>query len=937
MRFFFFAILFLFFSNLPGQPSSEMLHLEDSGLAPKELAPYAALYTDPGGELSIEDILTGHFPFSGQFETSQPTAYPAAHWLKIRITADKDMESLWMVFKGENDNYPYLAALDYVDAYFVQDGVVKEHYRSGYLVPRREKAVKKRAAVNIIPFSLRGGDSTTLFIRAGTAEEMRVLHLEPVLSHPVSNISYTTDKNKWLIYGGQAMYFIIGFYVLVFWFFVRESSYLYFGLFCLLFGMHYSNIEPANSYVDLFFPNHPRLSFPLFNLAALGSMSFLLLFGRSFSETKGRLPFWDKYLLIVTGLFVAFSIYNFISSWYLPYNNVMIGFFLTFVLIMPASIKFILGKHRLAKIFGAGVAWFIFWSILGILTNMDVIHLPVVPWPVGQIGLLMIYALGLGYKLLESERQKAQAERIRELDAIKSRFFANISHEFRTPLSLILGPVNQAMESIPASEAVDDAEEVPVKGRHLKVIRRNSLRLQNLVDQLLDLSKLDSGKMKLATARGQVVPFLRAITHSFESLAEYRHIHFHTSFPEEPEEAWFDRDKLEKILVNLVSNAFKFTPEHGAIRVLVEEHKGFLKIQVSDSGTGMDAREIDKVFDRFYQVEGTESQGTGIGLSLARELVELHNGQISVESVKGQGTTFKVRLPYRREYLPAEAAIPPEMDEEERPARAAAEGLLFEEGGAIDNASPSSGQPLALVVEDNPDLRRYIVENIQNDFLPIVAKDGQMGIDTAIEKIPDIIISDVMMPGKNGFELCSALKADARTSHIPIILLTAKAGQQHKIEGLEQGADDYLTKPFDVRELNVRMANLVEQRRCLRERFSGGFKLQPDQVSLNSMDERFLQSIKEQVEANISNEFYTVEELARAVGFSRSQLHRKLKALTDKSPNQLIREFRLARAKELLEQKAGSVSEIAYQVGYSNLSYFSKSYKDAFGVSPSEV
>ncbi|MCB0586418.1 MAG: helix-turn-helix domain-containing protein, partial [Phaeodactylibacter sp.] len=341
--------------------------------------------------------------------------------------------------------------------------------------------------------------------------------------------------------------------------------------------------------------------------------------------------------------------------------------------------------------------------------------------------------------------------------------------------------------------------------------------------------------------------------------------------------------------------------------------------------------------DRFYQVEGTESQGTGIGLSLARELVELHNGQISVESVKGQGTTFKVRLPYRREYLPAEAAIPPEMDEEERPARAAAEGLLFEEGGAIDNASPSSGQPLALVVEDNPDLRRYIVENIQNDFLPIVAKDGQMGIDTAIEKIPDIIISDVMMPGKNGFELCSALKADARTSHIPIILLTAKAGQQHKIEGLEQGADDYLTKPFDVRELNVRMANLVEQRRCLRERFSGGFKLQPDKVSLNSMDERFLQSIKEQVEANIGNEFYTVEELARAVGFSRSQLHRKLKALTDKSPNQLIREFRLARAKELLEQKAGSVSEIAYQVGYSNLSYFSKSYKDAFGVSPSEV
>ncbi|MCB0551575.1 MAG: helix-turn-helix domain-containing protein [Phaeodactylibacter sp.] len=204
-----------------------------------------------------------------------------------------------------------------------------------------------------------------------------------------------------------------------------------------------------------------------------------------------------------------------------------------------------------------------------------------------------------------------------------------------------------------------------------------------------------------------------------------------------------------------------------------------------------------------------------------------------------------------------------------------------------------------------------------------------------MEKIPDIIISDVMMPGKDGFELCATLKADHRTSHIPIILLTAKAGQQHKIEGLEQGADAYLTKPFDVRELKVRMAKLIEQRQRLKEQFAGELRLKPTEVSLASMDQRFLQSVIKQIEENIGNEYYSVEELAHSVGFSRSQLHRKLKALADKSPNQLIRDFRLARAKELLEQKSATVSEVAYQVGYSNLSYFSKSYKDAFGVSPS--
>lgn len=944
--------------QLLGQPEAGQLRLEDNCFDSIPLASYAGLHTDPSGTLTIDDILSDSRAFSGGFETDQPTPYPTAHWLKLSVSAATAIPGKWLVFKNRSEEYRYFGGLDYVDAFFVQEGTVKARHRSGYLVPRREKPVQERAIVNVIPFSLGAGDSTTIYIRLSSGQVSDLMHIEPVLMQPFPNISYSTDQNKWAGYGGQAMYFIIGLYVLVFWFFIRHNSYLYFGIFCWLFGLHFFNIEPFYSMVDLFFPNHPHLAMPAFIISALGSMLFLLLFGRSFSEVKNRLPKWDKYLLGVTGLFGIRFLYEFISSWKEPFDTRMIGFFLAFLLILPLSIKFVLGPHRLAKIFGAGILWFLFWVMLGFLFNAGLIRLPILPWPVGQMGLLIIYALGLGYKLLENEHQKAQAERIQELDAVKSRFFANISHEFRTPLTLILGPVNQAMENIPASESIRDADEVPVKGRHLKVLKRNALRLQHLVDQLLDLSKLDNGQMKLALSKGRMIEFIRAIAFSFESLAERKHIHFHTYFPAEPEEAWFDKDKLEKILANLLSNAFKFTPEQGAIRVRAEVEKGFLKLQVSDSGPGMDAEEIDKIFDRFYSLppplpmkdrdrrskgvewrnsSPLEGAGTGIGLSLVRELVELHGGQISVDSVKGLGATFKVTLPYQKGLLPATAILQEQTRSPGTVAPGIAHGLLEEEQELEENGQPDTAKPLALIVEDNPDLRRYIRENIGKDYQAILAEDGQQGLDLAIEKVPDIIISDVMMPRKNGFELCAALKTDSRTSHIPVILLTARAGQEHKIEGLEKGADAYLIKPFDVQELKVRMAKLIEQRRLLRERFSGELKLQPTQLSLSSMDERFLRSVMEQIEDNMGNEFYTVEDLARAVGFSRSQLHRKLKALADIPPNQLIRDFRLSRARELLEQKAGTVSEIAYQVGYSNLSYFSKSYKDAFGVSPSEM
>ncbi|MEZ4930606.1 MAG: response regulator [Saprospiraceae bacterium] len=424
------------------------------------------------------------------------------------------------------------------------------------------------------------------------------------------------------------------------------------------------------------------------------------------------------------------------------------------------------------------------------------------------------------------------------------------------------------------------------------------------------------------------------------------------------------------MLVNLLlSNAFKYTPEKGKVSVVTTLENGRLKVSVADSGPGISKENLDKIFERFYSLPptpskgggvgtsplggGWEGAGTGIGLSLVKELVELHRGQISVESAPGKGTVFKVSLPVGKEsFLPEEVLkfdssqfVSSTVDAYQSNNGQTDWRTAELKTDELQNWQTAELKPTLLIVEDNPDLRHFIAETMQAEYQIITAENGKIGRETAIEHTPDLIVSDVMMPEMDGFELCETLKKDERTSHIPIILLTAKAGQRHKVEGLETGADDYLTKPFDEQELMVRAKNLVEQRRKLQAHFAkmasqgnnGMIPLTPNEVAVTSTDQRFLEKVAAAIEQNLDNEFFSVEDLASEVAFSRSQLHRKLKVLTGKSPNELIREFRLCRAKELLEKGAGNVSEIAMEVGYSSLSYFTRSFKQAFGVSPSEV
>jgi signal transduction histidine kinase/ligand-binding sensor domain-containing protein/DNA-binding response OmpR family regulator len=536
--------------------------------------------------------------------------------------------------------------------------------------------------------------------------------------------------------------------------------------------------------------------------------------------------------------------------------------------------------------------------------------------------------------VLESEH----AEKLEELAKMKSDFFANISHEFRTPLTLILGPA----EKIKKNESAN-----PVKDAD--IIARNSNRLLQLVNQLLDLSKLDAGKLKLEASPGNIISFLKGIALSFESLSEARDVMIKLKSDKEFIEVYFDREKMVKVFSNLLSNAFKFTPERGNVVItIVQKSNNIVEIRIRNTGIGIPQKELPKLFDRFYQVDSSQTkeyEGTGIGLALVKELIELHHGSISVASKesnpeeKEKGwTEFTISLPLGRAHLKDEeiSIADKETHKEETPVEAPE--YLSPRTIIESEAKQDETKTTILVVEDNYDMREYIKESLSDTYAVEEAVNGEQGVRIAETIIPDLIISDLMMPKMDGNELTRILKNDERTSHIPIILLTAKSGQENKIEGLQTGADDYLTKPFDLKELRVRVENLISVRRKLQEKFSKGeFLSKPVEKKLKSIDERFLAKVLEVIEKHISEEEFSIEECSSEVGLSRTHFHKKLRALVGKSPSQYVRTVRLYRAKQMIEEEKGNVSEVAYSVGFSSPAYFSRCFKEEFGYTPKNL
>lgn len=516
---------------------------------------------------------------------------------------------------------------------------------------------------------------------------------------------------------------------------------------------------------------------------------------------------------------------------------------------------------------------------------------------------------------------------------LRSRFFTNISHEFRTPLTLILSPLRDLLSS---------KQEEREHKESYELMLRNGEKLLELVNQLLDLAKLEAGTMPLQVSEADLKTFLKTITASFSSFANYQKISFNIDIAPEIESAWFDSDALEKIINNLLSNAFKFTPKGGEIHfnaTLQGSYKrgvSFLKIEVKDSGKGIPNTDLKKVFDRFYQVDdssNTEKSGTGVGLALTKELTELHHGNISASSRERKGTTFTVMLPIVKELF-NDSDI---ARLEHRKIHSVGQTITDKKGDDTKKEQTRiKAQPILLIVEDNDDVRAYIKKQLYKNYNITEAINGVEGFSLAQKIVPDLIISDVMMPGMSGISLCKKLKQDEKTSHIPVILLTALASQASKVEGIETGADDYIVKPFNNEELISRVKNLIHQRQLLREKYSRKLTLEPKVLSINSADERFLNKVIQVVEKHIDNSIFSVEDFSAEVGMSRAQLFRKMRALTNQAPQDFIRDFRLKRAAQLLGDKVGNVSEIAYQVGFNNLSYFTKRFKELFGKTPSE-
>ncbi len=556
-------------------------------------------------------------------------------------------------------------------------------------------------------------------------------------------------------------------------------------------------------------------------------------------------------------------------------------------------------------------------------------------WRTGwAYGLYAAAFFGLLYAVYRFQLRKSLAEaeavRLQDLDAAKSRLYTNITHEFRTPLTVILGMAKQMQGQLTESQS-----------RMAEMISRNGQNLLNLVNQMLDLAKLESGQMKLDLQQGDLISYLKYLTESFHSFAESRDVKVHFLSDLESQNMDFDPQKVQQIISNLLSNAIKFTPAGGDIYISVNpatEADKMLSVRIKDTGTGIAPERLPYIFERFYQADESQTreyEGTGIGLALTAELVKLMQGQISVKSDLGKGTEFTLLLPVAQT-----AAQNTDLSYYDRAK------LQFHREGIADDLTEKplapavidTQKPTILVAEDNFDVRTYISACLSEKYHLIMAENGQRGSEKAIEHTPDLIISDIMMPLKDGYTLARELKADARTSHIPVVLLTAKADTDSRLTGLKQGADAYLAKPFNPEELLIRIEKLLELRRKLQQHYLGLERVPAAQtvVKETAPEDEFVLRVKSVVEDHIDDYNLDVQMLCREIGMSHSQLHRKLSALTGLSVNKYVRFIRLERAKDLLRNPEQSVTATAFETGYNDPSYFGRVFKKETGMTPVE-
>lgn len=540
----------------------------------------------------------------------------------------------------------------------------------------------------------------------------------------------------------------------------------------------------------------------------------------------------------------------------------------------------------------------------------------------------IIYKLNKQKHEFTQAQKIMEADKIHEVDELKFRFFTNISHEFKTPITLILTPLEKLLKEPHTEE----------QKTLLVIMRKNALNLLNMVNEILDFRKLDLNKMSLRLSTGDIIPMVKDICQSFSALATEKSIRFTFTTYLKELQMDFDSEKINKVLVNLISNAFKYT-EEGHIDVSVgiteemqKDAKKQLCIKVSDTGIGIEDQYLEKIFDRFFRIEQSQKvyqTGAGVGLHLVNEYVKLHNGEISVESTVNKGSTFTVLIPINN------------LNYKE----STNQNIIYSENSNIAEtqqpieevpSNKESNIPLLLIVDDNEDFREFIKSLFSQSYRIITANDGEEAYQIILDQLPDIILCDVMMPKMDGYELCRKIKDDIRTSHIPVILLTAKSSEENQYSGIEAGADDYISKPFNIDMLTLKISKIIERQKKTQNNFKKKIEVSPSEIEITTMDEKFVKKAISIVEENIGNADFLVEDLCREMAMSRVYFYKKILALTDKAPSEFIRFIRLKRAADLLEKSQMFVNEIAFQVGFNDPKYFRKYFKDEFGVTPNE-
>jgi signal transduction histidine kinase/AraC-like DNA-binding protein len=552
-----------------------------------------------------------------------------------------------------------------------------------------------------------------------------------------------------------------------------------------------------------------------------------------------------------------------------------------------------------------------------------------------QVFIVLLYFTTQVDKLKQREKQ-----RMKELDEFKTRFYTNITHEFRTPLTIILGMAEQLGEGNDIRHQDNGMKEWR---NGLSMITRNGIKLLNLTNQMLDLSKLEANAMPVNLIQDDIAVYLKYLVESFHSLAEGRNVDL--NFSTNPDEIImdFDPDKIQNIISNLISNAIKFTQKGGKVDIILSteqtETNEHLIISISDNGKGIEKKHLPKVFDRYFQAEHNKDQlieGTGLGLALTKELVTLLGGEISVKSELKRGSTFTIQLPialrsknkqilYTKEKIFREnLPVSPSISDNDVP---------------LADGKPKDDRLLLLIVEDNEDVISYLQTILSDDYEIVVAINGLDGFEKAINHIPDLVISDVMMPIMDGFELCEKLKEDKRTSHIPVIILTARVDMESKVIGLKTGADAYLAKPFNKKELLVRIQKLIALRKSLQNRYQSW----PEKEEFSPigqeylLEDTFMKDVYQILEENLGDDSFGITELCQSLGMSRSQVYRKFKALTDTTVHNFILKLRLSKARKLLLTSGLNVSEVALETGFKNLSHFSRLFSEAYGIPPSQL